>query len=71
MIQVQDFLKNHLTKFSIGTGSGQTILSYGYYADGYVFYIYNGEYFTYTLIDATNVFDTFPYRGGNQARLDL
>ncbi len=31
MIQVQAFLKNHLNKFNIGTGSGQTIFVNGHY----------------------------------------
>ncbi len=68
MIQVQTFLKNYLAQFSIGTGSGQTEFSTGYYygsgASGYFLYYHQ------TLSGVRGLIDNEAYVGGNNARLD-
>ncbi len=67
MIQVQTFLKNHLTKFNIGFGSGQTVFCSGYYA----YYAGAKTLSTAQTFSAQRSFiDSWSYKGGNDARLD-
>ncbi len=67
MFQVQAFLKNHLNKFSIGTGSGQTIFANGRYGDDVVDSLFTAEQ---TLSHQQDIVDILSYIGGNDADLD-
>ncbi len=67
MIQVQTFLKNHLNKFNIGRGSGQTIFSYGRY---YKSYNYRNFHHAQTLSKQQSYVDSYSYKGENGAILD-